>query len=180
MKSLFRGLEGLLTFITRTAALLAGICILIVAFIVVYEIIMRGLLDSPTEWVLEISTYLIIVAGFLGFAIAFRDGAHIGVDILTSHFSPKVEAAVRFVMTAIAVFLFFVFMTESTDMVMSSYKYNKLSPSILRFPLYIPQISMVVGSALLMLELIRRLILDAWFLITGTHADCDKTPKGGH
>ena len=56
MKSLFRGLEGLLTFITRTAAVLAGICILIVAFIVVYEIIMRGLLDSPTEWVLEIST----------------------------------------------------------------------------------------------------------------------------
>ncbi len=180
MKSLFTGLERVLTFVTRTAATLAGLCILIVAFIVVYEIIMRGLLGSPTEWVLEISTYLIIVAGFLGFAVAFRDGAHIGVDILTSHFSPRLGAAVRLLMTAIAVFLFFIFMTESTDMVMASYKYNKLSPSILRFPLYIPQISMVVGSALLMLELIRRIILDIYFLVTGKLAECDKAPKGGH
>ncbi len=64
-------------------------------------------------------------------------------------------------------------------MVISSYTYNKLSPSILRFPLYIPQISMVIGSALLMLELIRRLILDAWFLITGKAAGCDRALKGG-
>lgn len=180
MKSLFRGLEKLLSLITRTAATLAGLCILAVAFIVVYEIIMRGLFDSPTEWVLEISTYLIIVAGFLGFAVAFRDGAHISVDIITGHFSPKLGAGVRFLMTAISLFLFFIFMTESTDMVISSYTYNKLSPSILRFPLYIPQISMVIGSALLMLELVRRLILDAWFLITGKAAECDRTLKGGH
>lgn len=70
-------------------------------------------------------------------------------------------------MTVFSVLLFFVFMTESTDFVLISYEYHKLSPSILRFPLWIPQLPLVLGSGLLFLELIRQGWADALALAKG-------------
>ena len=64
------------------------------------------------------------------------------------------------IVMAVGLLLFFVFMTESTDLMIVSYEVNKLSPSILRFPLFIPQSALVIGSFLLELELIRQLLDD--------------------
>ena len=74
-------------------------------------------------------------------------------------------------MTVLSVLLFFVFMTESTDFVLTSYEYHKLSPSILRFPLWIPQLPLVLGSGLLFLELIRQSWADAIALSKGDFSD---------
>ena len=41
---------------------------------------------APTEWVLEISTYLIIAAGFLGFGVTLRRRGHIQVDFVVERF----------------------------------------------------------------------------------------------
>ena len=59
------------------------------AFSVVYEVIMRGMFNSPTEWVVEISTYCVTIAGFLGMAVTFVANKHIKVDILLSHLSKR-------------------------------------------------------------------------------------------
>jgi len=146
--------------VSRAAAVLAGLCVLATAFIVTYEVVMRGLFNAPTEWVLEISTYLIIVAGFLGMGITLRRRAHVAVDFLTSRFSAPVRLGLEVVTTLLSLLLFYVFMTESVDFVLMSLSINKLSPSILRFPLWIPQTALVAGSGLLLLELVRQLLED--------------------
>ena len=58
MEKLFHVYDRAVLALSRLAAVVAGLCILAVAFIVCYEIVMRGLFGAPTEWVLEISTYL--------------------------------------------------------------------------------------------------------------------------
>ncbi len=146
--------------VSRAAAVLAGLCVLATAFIVTYEIVMRGLFNAPTEWVLEISTYLIIAAGFLGMGITLRRRAHVAVDFLTARFSAPVRLGLEAVTTLLSILLFYVFLTESVDFVLLSLSVNKLSPSILRFPLWIPQSALVVGSALLELELVRQFLED--------------------
>ena len=50
---------------------LTRLLLFIPAFSVVYEVIMRGMFNSPTEWVVEISTYCVTIAGFLGMAVTF-------------------------------------------------------------------------------------------------------------
>ena len=82
MKQFLLAIDQILEKLTQAAAILAGIFLLATAFIIVYEVIMRGLFHAPTEWVLEISTYFIIVAGFLGLAITYRQRAHIQVDLV--------------------------------------------------------------------------------------------------
>ena len=42
--------------LTRVVGIIAGLLLFIPAFSVVYEVIMRGMFNSPTEWVVEIST----------------------------------------------------------------------------------------------------------------------------
>ena len=152
--------DRLLGVVTKTAALLAGLCILATAFMVTYEIIMRGIFHSPTSWVMEISTYFIIAAGFLGMAYTLRRHGHIHVDILTSRLPASMQRVFEVVTTLVEIPLLYVCMTESMDYVTMSYEMNKLSPSILKVPLFIPQTFMVIGFALLFLELIRQLFAD--------------------
>ena len=174
MSKLLEGYDRFVKGVTYLAALLAGICILVTALIVVYEVIMRGIFRSPTEWVLEISTYLILVSALLGLAITFRMGGHIQVDFLISRLSAKTQCILEIIWSAMAVVLFCIFVSESTGMVEMSYHYNKLSPSILRFPLYIPQLALVIGGLLLLLEIINKFLLDVNKLMSGSFTSTEK------
>lgn len=146
--------------VTRAAAVLAGCLLLITALIICYEIVVRDFFHSPTEWVLEVSTYAILVAGFLGLAVAFRDNTHVCVDIFAGRLAPETKRKVDMIINVISFLLFLIFMTESMDLVTSSYVYHKLSPSILRFPLFIPQFALVFGSFLLLGEIARRFLFE--------------------
>ena len=179
MEKLFHIYDRFVLALSRLAAVIAGLCILAVAFIVCYEIVMRGVFNAPTEWVLEISTYLIIVAGFLGLGVTLRRRGHIQVDFLAGRFPPKTRCLLELVTTALSVALFYIFTTESAGLVASSYEYHKLSPSILRFPLWIPQLSLVLGSALLFLELVRQLWGDFLALRTGDFSAFEAHEEGG-
>ena len=146
--------------VTRAAAVLAGCLLLITALIICYEIVVRDFFHSPTEWVLEVSTYAILVAGFHGLAVAFRDNTHVRVDIFAGRLAPETKRKVDMIINVISFLLFLIFMTESMDLVTSSYVYHKLSPSILRFPLFIPQFALVFGSFLLLGEIARRFLFE--------------------
>ena len=157
MNKAFRTFDRAVERLSHCAGVIAGLCILAVAFIVVYEIIMRGVFNSPTEWVLEISTYLIIVAGFLGLAVTLRKRGHIKVDFVQGRLNEQTRRVLEIITTSLSLMLFCIFFVESAELVRLSHEFNKLSPSILRFPLWIPQMSPVIGSGLLALELIRQL-----------------------
>ena len=146
--------------VTRFAAVLTGCLLLFTALIICYEIVMRDVFHSPTEWVLEAATYAVIIAGFLGLAVAFRGNAHVRVDIFAGRFAPETKRRLDMALNLISFLLFLIFMTESMDLVTASYVYHKLSPSILRFPLFIPQFALVLGSFLLLGEIARRFLFE--------------------
>lgn len=160
MTKLFEIYDRILGAVTRLAGMIAGLCILVTAFIIVYEIIMRGVFHSPTSWVMEISTYLIIAAGFLGMAYTLRAKGHINVDFLTSRLSPATQRFLDILTSFLSILLLYVCMTESVDYVTMTYTTNKLSPTLLRIPLYIPQLFMIAGFTLLFFEMIRRFWAD--------------------
>lgn len=109
---------------------------------------------------MEISTYLIIAAGFFGMAYTLRTRGHIHVDVLTSRLSKNTQHWLDVITTFFEIPLLYICMTESMDYVTMSYEMNKLSPTLLKVPLFIPQCFMVIGFTLLFLELIRQLWAD--------------------
>ncbi|WP_236614577.1 TRAP transporter small permease [Sporomusa ovata] len=163
--------------VTSLATVLAGLFILATAVIVCYEVIARGLFDAPTEWSLELSVYLVLASGFLGLAATYADDKHIRVDILTARLSERSNACLTIFVGIVVTGMCFVFLVESWDMVLTSYQMNNTSPSTLRVPLFIPQLSLPVGFLLLLLQLARKIILDILDLSTKRRLTPEKASK---
>lgn len=153
-------LDRAVTLASDAAGLAAGGCILVTALIVFYEIVMRAFFDAPTEWSIETSVYLVLIAGFLGLAITYADEKHIRVDILTSRLSPRRQLQLRLLTEAAVLVFASVLLIESWDMAITSYTLQKTSTSTLRVPLFLPELSLSLGSLLLVLQVARRLLLD--------------------
>lgn len=152
--------EKILQMLTKLVGVIAGVLVLYCAFSIVWEVIARGLLNSPTEWVMEISTYCVLIAGFLGMGVAYAGKKHIHVDIFVSKMSPKTLTYVEVLTSLIGIFYSFIFMIYSWDMAMLSLEMNNCAPTTLGTPLWIPQLSMPIGFAVLCLQIIRTLLED--------------------
>ena len=109
---------------------------------------------------MEISTYVLIFAGFLGMAYTMRKNGHICVDFLYARFSRNVRRVLDIFTSALSLFAMYVCVTESTNYMLMSYDMGIVSPSLLRVPLWIPQTAMVVGFTLLFLEILNHLLRD--------------------
>jgi len=142
----------------RIGGFIAGICILATAFIVTYEVVLRALFDAPTEWVNEISVYLILISAFLGFAPALAAGKHITVDLVTCKLSAQTNKYLGVIVSILGLGFSLVFLVTSTEMTLNSYRLNMLSTSTLRIPLFIPQLSLPVGFAMLALQFLANLL----------------------
>ena len=149
---------GLAAAASRISGVIAGICILVVALSVSYEVVLRFLFNAPTEWVNEISVYLVLISAFLGFAPALAAGKHINVDLLTSKLSPQVNRPLKLICSLIGLVFSLVFLVTSTEMTLNSYELGLLSTSTLRVPLYLPQMAMPIGFFILSLQFIANLV----------------------
>ena len=156
--------------LTTLSGYVAGLLILLVSFMVAYEVFMRGFFNAPTEWSIELSIYLVMASGFLGLAPALAGNNHISVDLVTSKLSPKLNQILRTVTALIGLIFCLILTIAGADMVLTSYEINSLSTSTLRIPLFIPQSAIPIGAGLIVLEFLRRLLADfiAW-----------SAPKGG-
>ena len=142
MKGFLAAYRKFLMGLTRVVGIIAGLLLFIPAFSVVYEVIMRGMFNSPTEWVVEISTYCVTIAGFFGMAVTFVANKHIKVDILLTHLSKRTNEILKVI-------------TSFIGMVAMTLEHGMIAPTTLRTPLWIPQSSLPIGFGLMFLHFIR-------------------------
>lgn len=169
MKKLFDIYVKVLSVITKVVGVIAGALLFVPAFMIFYEVLARGIFNAPTEWVMEISTYCVVMAGFLGMGVAYYYGSHIKVDLLISHLSPKTRCIFELLMSFIGLFFIYIFMTEATDMVITSLENNNCAPTTLSTPLWIPQSSMPIGLGVLFCQILKTILVDIEKIITGNY-----------
>ena len=160
MEKILSTYDKVLKGITLVTGVIAGLLVLFCAFSIVYEVVCRSILNTPTEWVTEISTYCIVIAGFLGMGVTYAGRKHIHVDIFISRLTERTRTWIELVTSALGAFYCLLFTVESWKMVMMSIEYNNCAPTTLSTPLWIPQSSMPVGLFILLLHLIRTFLGD--------------------
>jgi len=69
--------------------------------IVIYEVFMRYVFDSPTSWGFEATTFLYGIHYMFGLAYTDVNDAHVKVDIFTSRVSKKTQAIIGMLTTLI-------------------------------------------------------------------------------
>ncbi|WBU64315.1 TRAP transporter large permease subunit [Paracoccus aerodenitrificans] len=145
---------------SRVISALSGwvgmLAVLLMLLSVNIEVIGRSLFDHATIWVTEVSTYLVVVITFAGTAfVASRDG-NIRVDLLLDRFSAVTQTLIRAALTWISVFIALIALWKFSSFWMESLANGTRSWSLLNTPLWIPQLSVMLGLVAMILALIWR------------------------
>jgi TRAP-type mannitol/chloroaromatic compound transport system permease small subunit len=141
--------------------------IIVLVGVILYEIFVRYVLNSPTIWAHEVSqmiygAYVILLGGFL----QQRDG-HVNVEILYLRFKPRTRAIINLV-TWILFFIFCVtLLVKGWDMAWDSFMYRETDATSFAPPIYPIKMMIPLGALLLLLQGIVKYLRDVRHAVTG-------------
>lgn len=91
MKTLAKGIDTLI----EKMGFYSSYLILPLVGVVVFEVFMRYVLDSPTSWAFEMTTFLYGVHFMLALGDGYRTNTHVCIDIFESKMQPKKRTILR-------------------------------------------------------------------------------------
>lgn len=105
----------------------------------------------------EIAGFAMAASAFLGLASALRAGAHIRVGLLLGRLPARARPAAEALTLLLALFLVGQLAWASAEMALESRAFNERSDGLLNAPLWIPQLAMAFGAAVLVIALLDEL-----------------------
>lgn len=135
---------------------ISGVIVLLVSAMVIYEVIMRYIVNRPTSWVSEVSESLLVYIGFLSAAWVLREGGHIKVDILLLLLTEKKKLFLELMQDLFSIFFLVIFLWVSWGTFWESLiTQEKTAGGIFSYPLWTVFIMIPFGGLLLLIEVIR-------------------------
>ncbi len=143
--------------LSTAAGVLAGACIVGILVLVCAEVVLRQFKMSMlvTD---EIAGYLNAAAVFLGLAYTLKSGGFIRVEIVYDSMPRPIQLAARWIFTIIATAFVAIILYYSVLHVMYAFNQDTRAVSVLNTPEWVPQAVMVVGLAVLLVQLMAFLI----------------------
>ncbi|WP_366657974.1 TRAP transporter small permease [Fodinicurvata sp. EGI_FJ10296] len=143
--------------ISRVAVWLGAVFMALIAILMLSEIGTRYLAGRSLGVTWELATYSMAAVIFLGAADTLRAGGHVRVSVLLETVPPAVARAVDIVATTIGLVIVGYILMGSWDFVFNAFVRDTRSFEPTRVLLWIPQSVVVIGMALLLLQLAGRL-----------------------
>jgi TRAP transporter, DctM subunit len=131
--------------ISRASGVLATLCLLAMAAVMVHEIGSRYLLNEPTAWGTEISGYLLVAVVFLGLSAAQRANAHVQVELWVDRLDAGKRVEVELACQWIALFFAIVLAWQVASFNVREYINDTRDWGLLSTPQWIPQLPASVG-----------------------------------
>lgn len=141
------------------AAVLAALCMIGLLCMVMLSIVQR-LLGFHVPGTDAYAGYLMAGAGFLALAHTLKRGEHIRVTLILSHLNAGRRHLLELFALLLAVFLAIMLAWFSVRLAWQSLRFNDISTMSDGTPLWIPQLSMAVGTIVLAIAFIDELLLE--------------------
>lgn len=138
--------------LSRTLFWICAFVILIMALSVTYEVIVRYIFNRPTAWVTELSSYMLVAVAFLGAAWTLRQDGHIRMELLAETTGPKGRKFSDLAMYLVAICISAVLLWTGWNMAVANYTFGWRSMTLLKTPLWIPQMLIPLGALALLLQ----------------------------
>jgi TRAP-type C4-dicarboxylate transport system permease small subunit len=149
--------------LSRAAGVAAALLIAAAVLVICDMVVERYVLNRTTVWQIDVVTYSIVGATFVGSAYVLMLRGHVNVDILPRYLGPRG----RFWLAVCTVVLSLAFCAAlwilTTKFWYEAYTGNWRSNTVWRARLWIPYLSMPVGIGLLVLQY----MVDFICLVTG-------------
>jgi TRAP-type C4-dicarboxylate transport system permease small subunit len=150
-------------FLSRVSGVFAAFLIALAVLVICDIVVERYILNLTTIWQIDVVTYCIVGATFIGSAYVLMTRGHVNVDILPMHVKPRVRFWLALSTMLLAITFCIVIFVLCTAYWYEAYSERWLSNTVWRARLWIPYLSMPVGLGLLILQYISELVC----LVTG-------------
>lgn len=130
----------------------SSLAVLLSAFVLTYEVIIRYILKVPSVWEIEFSVYLIIMATYLGAAYGLKDGAHISIDVVVRLLPERVKKTLFLITSLISLAFCIILAWKGWEMWWEATSKGWRSESLWGPPLTIPYFFLPLGMSLLSIQ----------------------------
>lgn len=151
-------MTGFLRKLYTASGMLSGICMILICLLIVAQIVARqlGTMVPSTD---ELAAYAMAASGFLALPYALMRGAHIRVELLFRVLPRRwlfpFEVLGNVVGLVICVYLAW----YCALFVIESYVFKEVSSGLLPIPMWMVQVPMALGTSILVIAMIERLVL---------------------
>jgi len=151
-------LGTLLKRVTDAMAVLAGVFLVAIVFIICIDVGMRYFFDRPQVWTVEICEYLVFAITFLGAPWLLRVGGHVNVDIVTERLSTRTRHVLNVVSALIGAVACLVLTYFGAVTAVDCFRSGVLEVKTLDVPKYYFMVVMSIGYLFLLAEFLRQLV----------------------
>jgi TRAP-type C4-dicarboxylate transport system permease small subunit len=135
-------------------AALAGIALLLIFALEMYEIVLRNGFGKSTMFADEVCGYLNVAVVFLGLAYTLARGGFIRVEALYRHFKGRLKVVADWYAVIVSVIFAAAVLYQMIKYTLYSFVNDVRSPEVTATPQYIPQLLVVIGMAVLLIQLL--------------------------
>lgn len=163
MRRLVKAIDSINVSVGKVTSLL----LIPLALIIVYEVILRGFFNEPTEWAHETGGMLFGVAFMLGVGYTLYHREHARVDIFVSRLRPRIQALIDIITHLLLVVYGSVVLWVGWKFAVRALVRMEVTQSSwapVTFPI---KFIIVFGIFLLLLQVLAKYIRDFYMLFTG-------------
>jgi TRAP-type C4-dicarboxylate transport system permease small subunit len=148
----------IVAFLARTAGVFAALLIALAVLVICDMVVERYILGRTTIWQIDVVTYCIMAATFIGSAYVLMTRGHVNVDVLPLHVGKQARYWLALATILIALAFCAVLFTLCTLYWYEVWSKNWRSDTVWRARLWIPYLAMPVGLGLLVLQYVGELL----------------------
>ncbi len=173
--------SALLSYIDRLSELAgyaSAVLILASMLIVCYGVVLRYVFGASTVWQLELSTYFLMFAAFVGGAYGLKHGDHVNLSLIVERLPQKTQLYVRllasvlgFLFVAIVAVIGYFLWWETTEA-------GRTSGTAWNVPLTYPYLIVPVGMTLIALQYLV-IVVQRFQLLRNNDHPADEDLEGG-
>jgi TRAP-type C4-dicarboxylate transport system permease small subunit len=145
-------------FLSRVAGVAAAFLIGLAVLVICDMVIERYVLNLTTIWQIDVVTYSIVAATFVGSAYVLMTRGHVNVEILPLHLGPRARYWLALFTILLSLSFCVVLFILCTSFWYEAWSQGWRSNTVWRARLWIPYLSMPVGLGLLVLQYIADLL----------------------
>ena len=144
-----RALDGLYA----TAGAVAALCVLAIFVLMIGASVGRSM-EWRVSWVNDVVSWLCAAAAFLGMAYSFRNGDFVRVTLGLESMPPAVRRLFELGSLAVAAVCVGYLGLWAARFTWESWRFNDIAGNMVAIPIWIPQLSFVLGSAIFVIAVL--------------------------
>lgn len=159
--------EGRIEWVCRQTGWIAGSLAVIMMLALIREVVGRYFFNQPTDWAVDLNSYLLVIMVYLGAAYTTSIDGHVRADFLYGRFRGRPKAALDVCIDVASIFYVSILLWEGGLLAWESFLFDEVSTGGVRWPLAPFQAMVPLGAALVIFLLLVRIARNVRLLASG-------------